>query len=58
MSPTVMNPFCCDDVMRLMAVVPPVGGSYGLRVYVCLKCGRPRDMLIPARAFRASSQGG
>jgi hypothetical protein len=34
MSP-MPSPFCCDDAMQLMAVVPPVGGPYGLRIYVC-----------------------
>jgi hypothetical protein len=37
MSPVAVSPFCCDEAMHLMAVVPPVGGSYGLRIYICPK---------------------
>ena len=49
MSPVVsQSPFCCDEAMQLMAVVPPVGGPYGLRIYVCPKCERWRNQLIPA----------
>ena len=51
MSPVVLSPFCCDVAMKLMAVVPPVGGPYGLQVYVCPTCERTRDRLIPAHAF-------
>jgi hypothetical protein len=47
------SPFCCDEAMQLMAVVPPVGGPYGLRIYVCPKCQRSRDQLIPAHALGA-----
>jgi hypothetical protein len=46
------SPFCCEEAMQLMAVVPPVGGPYGLRIYVCPKCERSRDMLIPAFNFQ------
>ena len=38
-----------------MAVVPPVGGPYGLKIYVCPKCDRSRDMLIPAHDLRPLS---
>jgi hypothetical protein len=46
------SPFCCEAAMQLMAVVPPVGAPYGLRIYVCPKCERSRDMLIPALGFQ------
>jgi hypothetical protein len=55
MSPMVtQNPFCsaCDEVMHLEAIVPPVGGPYGLRIYVCPKCERSRDLLVPAAYAR------
>ena len=40
MSPVAsQGPFCCDEAMQLMADVSPVGGPYGLRIYVCPKCG-------------------
>jgi hypothetical protein len=52
MSP-MPSPFCRDEAMQLMAVVPPVGGLYGLRIYVCPRCERTRDMLIPALALQA-----
>jgi hypothetical protein len=52
MSP-MPTPFCCDEAMQLMAIVPPVGGPYGLRIYVCPRCERTRDMLIPAPALEA-----
>ena len=51
MSPAMISPFCCDEAMHLMAVIPPVGGPYGLRIYVCPKCERSRDQLIPAHAL-------
>ena len=54
MSPeSIQSPFCCDDAMNLMAVVPPVGGPYGLRIYVCPRCARTRDLLIPTHALRS-----
>jgi hypothetical protein len=54
MSPiSIQSPFCCDEAMNLMAIVPPVGGPYGLRIYVCHRCERTRDLLIPAHARRA-----
>jgi len=46
------SPFCCEEAMHLMAVVPPVGGQYGLRIYVCPKCDRSRDQLVPAHSLR------
>ena len=39
-----------DEAMQLMADVSPVGGPYGLRIYVCPKCERSLDQLIPAHA--------
>ena len=42
----------CDEDMQLTAVIPPVGGSYGLRVYVCPCCDRSKDMLVPAQSAR------
>jgi hypothetical protein len=48
MSPVVMSPYCCDKAMPLMAVIPPVGGPYELRIYMCPNCERSRDLLIPA----------
>jgi len=42
----------CDEDMQLTAVIPPVGGSYGLRVYVCPGCDRSKDMLVPAQSAR------
>jgi hypothetical protein len=53
MSHLMLSPFCCDAAMKLTGVVPPVGGPYGLQIYVCLKCDRTRDLLIPAHDFRA-----
>jgi hypothetical protein len=53
MSP-MPKPFCCDEAMQLTAIVPPVGGPYGLRIYVCPKCDRSRDMLIPAHDLRVA----
>ena len=51
MSPVAsQSPFCCDEAMQLMADVSPVGGPYGLRIYVCPKCERSLDQLIPAHA--------
>jgi hypothetical protein len=38
----------CDEEMLLIAVVPPLGGSYGLQLYVCPRCEKSRDLLIPA----------
>jgi hypothetical protein len=29
MSPAGISPFCCDEAMHLMAVIPPVGGRTG-----------------------------
>ena len=29
MSPVAVSPFCCDEAMHLMAVIPPVGGRTG-----------------------------
>ena len=44
--------------LNLIAVVSPVGGPYGLRIYVCLRCERVRDMLIPAPALRTAKSDG
>ena len=38
----------CEQQMHLTAVIPPVGGGYGLVVYVCPRCERSRDLLMPA----------
>jgi hypothetical protein len=54
MSPmSIQIPFCCDEAMHLMAVIPPVGDPYGLRIYVCPRCERTRDLLIPAHSVSA-----
>jgi hypothetical protein len=54
MSPAffIRNLVCsdCDEEMHLIAVVPPLGGPYGLRLYVCPRCDRSKDVLIPQSA--------
>jgi hypothetical protein len=45
----------CDEAMQLTAVIPPLGRSVGMRLYVCPSCDRSRDVLIPAHAMSTHS---
>jgi hypothetical protein len=43
----------CDGEMELTAMIPPVGGPYGLKIYTCPKCGRSQDYLVAPRSKAA-----
>jgi hypothetical protein len=58
MAPTIKRPTdiprcsACDNEMDLTVIIPPLSGSYGLKVYSCQRCGRSQDYLVhpPSKA--------